>query len=245
MRHFIIFLTVFASSWLMNANAQTVTSDYEKLSNKATRFFDNQEWASANAMYILMLEKQPDSVSVYAHAVVANIMAGDTLQALDMTQRSLGRQIPIENLLTDVRDISFNIGNGKLYEEYLLKIKQHFPWFSRIADNYLMEYYAFRQNSPKLIEYACTMLEGLPDDLRFLRMLAYGMLLDGKTEQAIQIWLKTALKYPQNYDTTLDLANCYKAMGNASEALKWYKKAYSLHPTPYVASMIDCSGGMD
>lgn len=213
-------------------------TEYERLENKAERFFSNEEWASANAMYVLMLEQQPKNVTTYSHAVVANIMVGDTLQALDMVTRSMTYEVPLDSLLNDVRSTSFSIGRGDLYERYLLKIKDTYPWFSRVADNYLMQYYAFRQNGPELIKYAATMLEGLPENRNFMRMLAYGLMLTDKMAEAESEWLKIMSIYPNDYDTILDLANYYDVTDNRDEALKWMRRANALHKTPYVTSRI-------
>lgn len=221
---------------LPNAGAAT---DYAHLEKKAKLFFDNAEWASANAMYLLMLEQRPTETSTYAKAAVVNIMAGDTLQALEMIPRSMQYDVPLDSLLHDVRTISFSIGRGDLYENYLLKIKSDFSWFSRVADNYLMRYYAFRRNGPELIKYAETMLKGLPDNVVFLDMLATGKMLSGETEQAVEIWERTVALYPDDDTAVLNLANCYDSLRNAPMALKWLTEAYRLKPTPYLASRID------
>ena len=205
---------------------------------KAKRFFENQEWASANAMYLLMMEEKPQVVSTYAGAVVADIMIGDTIQALDMIPRSMTYQIPLDSLLSDIKTISFSIGRGDLYEHYLLKMKTTYTWLSRVADNYLMQYYAFRQNGPELVKYARTMLAGLPDNLNFLRMLAYGLLLSGDSEGAEKTWLKTNDLYPDNLDTVLDLANFYDSLGRKREALEWMLRANDMHSSPYIRSRI-------
>lgn len=227
-------VTTFASF----ANDDTAT-DYQRLENKAKRFFDYREWASANAMYLLMLEQNPRDTQTYAHAVVAEMMTGDTIQALDMATRCMNYEIAPADFLSDIRNVSFSIGNGRLYEEYLLKIKKTYPWYTRIADNFLMQYYGFRQNGPELIKYADTMLQGLPDDRDFLRMLARGQLLDGNTRAALDTWEKTIRLYPDDYDTTLDLANTFDALDNRAEALKWMERAFQLRPTPYVRQRIE------
>ena len=230
-----LFLTIAALLSIFSSFAQT---DYERLEEKARRFFGYQEWASANAMYLLMLEEKPRIVSTYAHAAVANVLAGDTIQALGLVPRSMNNEIPIDSLLTEIRTISFSVGRGDLYENYLLGLKNNYHWLSRIADNYLMDYYAFRQNGPELIKYAETMLAGLPDNRNFLRMLAYGRLLDGNTPGALDVWHKVVELYPEDYDTLLDLANCYDAMQNVANALMWFRKADEIKSSPYVTERI-------
>lgn len=214
-------------------------SDYERLSGKAERFFANEEWTSAHAMYLLMLERQPSEVSTYSHAIVADIMAGDTVGAVEMLPRAMSYEISFDTLLTDVRTTSFSIGRGDLYENYLLEIKNTYPWLNRVADNYLMQYYAFRQNGPELVRYATTMLNGLPENVTFMRMLAHGFLLTGRTDDAKDVWLKIVSLYPDDYDTVVDLANYYDTVGDRESALDWMRRVYGLRPTPYVERRID------
>lgn len=231
-------ITTILITFCLGAAFAMTKSEYAKIESKAARFFANEEWASANAMYLLMLDEKPRVASTYAKAVVVDIMAGDTLQALDMIPKSMEYQISIDSVLTDVKNISFSIGQSNLYEKFLLKIKKTYPWLARVADNYLMKYYSFRQNGPELIAYANTMLAGLPDNKTFLRMLAKGKLLDGQTREAVEIWQRIDNLYPNDYETILDLANCYDALGDKSEALKWMERARQIYPTPYVESRI-------
>lgn len=231
-------ILVVALSILLFAQTGVSQNEYAKIESKAQRFFDNQEWASANAMYMLMLDQKPEKASTYARAVVAEMMVGDTVAALDMVPRSMEYKIPFDSLLNEIRNVSFSIGNGDLYEDYLLKLKVRYDWLNRVADNYLMRYYSFRQNGPQLIAYAEMMLSGLPENINFMRMLAKGQLLDGKTQSAIETWNRIMTLYPDNYDTMLDLANCYEALGDKAEALKWWRKVADVDMTPYVESRI-------
>ena len=237
MKKNLLFLLLFSACCL--CRAAVPTPDYEQLEAKAQRFFHYKEWSSANAMYVLMLEQQPSNAKTYALSAVANIMAGDTLQALETVPRSMKNEVPFDSLTAQIKAISFSIGRGDLYEHYLLDVKRTFPWLSRVADNYLMKYYAFRQNGPELVKYARMMLAGLPDNHNFLRMLAHGLMLCGDSTGAEQTWLKVISLYPDNYDTMLDLANYYDAVDNRAEALAWMQKVYAIRPTPYVAERID------
>lgn len=228
----VIFLVIMAGT---TAVAQV---EYDRIERKASRFFDNEEWSSANAMYLLMLEQKPRVSQTYANAVVADIMAGDTIQALQLIPRAMEYEVPLDTLLNDVRNTSFSIGRGDLYENYLLRVKTEFPWLSRIADGYLLDYYSFRQNGPELVRYARTMLAGLPDSRKFLRLLAQGCLLTGHNDEALNAWMRVVKQDPRDYETILDIANYYDACGESRQALKWMKKADAIHPTPYVTARI-------
>lgn len=231
-------LVALLTSVFASARNEAETEQYERLESKAERFFKYKEWASANAMYILMLEQKPECVSTYAKSIVVNIMAGDTVQALNLIPRAMKNNIHFDTLMKDVRNISFSIGRGELYEHFLIDIKDTYPWLTRVADNYLMKYYAFRQNGPELIRYAEMMLNGLPDNLNFLRMLAHGQMLIGQSDAALETWLRIYSLYPENYDTVLDIANYYDTISDIPEALKWMRRANNMHASPYIRSRI-------
>lgn len=222
-----------------HVDAQTSSDSYQRLESKAKMFFDNKEWASANAMYLLMMDQKPTQTPTYAKSVVVNIMMGDTVQAVNLLPRALDNEISIDSLLHEVRNVSFSLGKGNLYENYLLQIRKNYPWFSRVADNYLMKYYSFRQNGPELIRYAAMMLKGLPDNIVFMRMLAKGYMLTGNTAEALSEWLRIVEIHPDNYETILDLANFYDSQGYEHDALKWMKKAYELRPSPYIGARLN------
>jgi len=239
-RIYIIFLAALVS--LATSTVQANTSDSEEYARtraKAERFFDNAEWPSACAMYILMLEERPTLPSTYSAAIVANTMAGDTVRALDLVPRAMSYGIPVDSIITGVRARSFDISRGDLYEHFLIDLKSNFPWLTRVADNYLMHYYAFRRNGPMLIHYAQIMLEGMPDSLTFRRMLAYGLMLAGRTDEAVATWTDIIEKWPDDYDTLLDLGNYYDTTGKPEPALRYLTRAEDIRPTPYVSKRIN------
>ena len=239
-RIYIILITAVVSiaSGTARANAGDATG-YATTAAKAERFFANAEWPSACAMYILMLEERPECPTTYSAAVVANTMAGDTVQALALVPRAMSHGIAVDSLLSGVRSRSFSIGRGDIYEHFLLDIKSHYPWLARVADNCLMQYYAFRQNGPMLIRYARLMLDGMPENRRFKRMLARGLMLDGRTTEAVATWTDIIGAHPDDYDTLLDLGNYYDATGDANRAVHYLTRAEDIRPTPYVARRIN------
>lgn len=238
-RIYIILFAVVVSIGTSIARAGTAdTTGYATTAAKAERFFANAEWPSACAMYILMLEERPDCSSTYSAAVVANTMAGDTAQAIALVPRAMSHGVAFDSLLSGVRDRCFSIGHGDIYEHFLMDIKGHYPWLARVSDNYLMQYYDFRQNGPMLIRYARLMLDGMPENRRFKRMLARGLMLDGRTTEAVATWTDIVEAHPDDYDTLLDLGNYYDATGDAGRAVHYLTRAEDIRPTPYVARRI-------
>ena len=236
----LITILTILSAYLLKATATPSQdgTEFERLERKASLFFSNAEWRNANAMYVLMLELKPGDRAIYPRAIVSNILAGDTARALDMIPRAMSNLIPIDTVLTEVRQTSFSIGHADLYEQFLLKTRETYPWYSRVINNYLLAYYDFRSNGPELMKYATMMLNGLPTDLRLMRFLARGQMLSGLTDDAVNTWLRIIDLHPDNYDTLLDLANFYAVTDNPESALTWFRRADAIRPTPYVSSYI-------
>lgn len=234
-----IIITLLAVFSVCVLSAQTSDdSEFDRLERKAALFFSNAEWRNANAMYVLMLEQRPGDRAVYPHAIVSNIMAGDTVRALSLIPQAMNNLIPIDTVLTEVQQTSFSIGRGELYEQFLLKSRETYPWYSRVINNYLLAYYDFRSNGPELVKYAGMMLAGLPSDLRLMRLLARGQMLSGETADAVKTWHQIIDLYPENYDTILNLANYYAVSGDTNSALTWFRRADSIRSTPYVSAYI-------
>lgn len=214
------------------------SDDYAALERKAANFFDRKEWPNANAMYILMMDSRPDDPAPYYSSAVVNIMMGDTARAIQLIPAAMINSIPIDSIFNGVERTGFSIGRGDLFEQFLLKARESFPWYSRIIDRRLMAYYSFRDNGPEIVRYARIMLEGLPGDLRFMRMLARGQMLSGETDEAVATWRDIISRYPDDYDTLLDLANYFAAVDRPDEALPWFRRAEALRSTPYVTAYI-------
>lgn len=219
----------------------TVAGDddgYRRLAEKSVRFFDNREWLNAQAMYTLMLERQPRRATVYAHAMVADVMTGDTVAAVTAIQRAMDHGVPLDSLLGDVRDISLGIGHATLYETLLLRAADAYPWLKRGLDSYLLDYYDFRNNGPMLVQYARRLLTATPYNLRYSRLLARGYMLNDKPELAADVWRNILSRHPDNYDTLLDLGNYYLQTGRRADALPLLRRAAAINSTPYLQSVI-------
>ena len=59
---------------------------------------------------------------------------------------------------------------------------------TRALDNQLLQYYDFRNDGPMIEQYARRMLAPLPDSVEYLTLLARGLLLQGKIDQAAAVW---------------------------------------------------------
>lgn len=214
-------------------------SNYETIATRAARFFHYQEWASAGALYSIMLAEHPEVVSTYGHAIVAAGMLADTAKQADLTAFAFESHIPIDSLFSSVEKTSFSIGQTSLYEQYLLYTKSHTPWLTRIVDAKLMRYYSFRRDPKGMIEYSKIILAGNPNSLQFLYSLAQGYLLNNQTEEAIDVYKRIlsiddysleALLYLANYN--LDLAESDPQA--LDKAIAYFTKAQKISPSPHI-----------
>jgi tetratricopeptide (TPR) repeat protein len=190
-------------------------------------------------MYLLMLDQHPLEVSTYSHAIVSNIMAGDTISMGNLLEQSMQNNVPFDSLLNSVQHVSLQLGSSDLYERVLLTSRQRFSWLSRGINAYLLKYYDFRNNAPEIIRYAKIMLAGMPDDITFQRQLARGYMLNNQPEYAVEVWFNIIEKNPEHYDTLIDIASYFEDTGEHSRAITYWQRAYKIRQTPYVKAMLN------
>lgn len=220
-----------------------LASDYESNAVKARRMFHYREWASAGALYSLMIAERPQVTDSYGHAIVAAGMIDDPAQQLRLTDMGLRNQVPIDSLFRSVERTSFSVGQTSLYEKYLLRVKQAEPWLARSIDSYLLKYYVYRRDAAGMIEYSRIMLAPVPDHKEFLYTLAQGYLLDGQTHNAIDIYTRIVDLYPQALEALLYLGNYYSAYARSdtqarAQALTYLRRAQDIAPAPYLDAKI-------
>lgn len=220
---------------LCSCVASYATDRYEMLSQRAERSFQWEEWSSAAALYELMLQQKPDSLSTYSRAIVANQMIPDTAATVDLLERAMSHGIGLEEVLEAVRTTDFSIGQGDLYGRYLLQLRTQIPWMKRGLDHQLLKYYTFRHDGPMIVKYATDMLAGLPESTEYLSYLAKGYLLSNNDAKAVETWKKILEIDSGNYAALLELGNYYMLKGNDAEARPYLEQAQAIHPTPFVA----------
>lgn len=214
-------------------------SDYATTAAKAQRFFDAREWASAQALYGLMLNERPDADSVYVHAIVASSMLGHKDAASHLLTEAMKSGIGFSKLMGGVRQLSFSVGDAGVYEDFLLRSQRDCPWLLRPIDAELLRYYMFRNNGEKTVEYATKMLKGLPDSVEYLSDLADGYITLGEGDSAVAAWKQILALDPDNYQTLLKLGNYYDIVGNRTGAADYLQQAARIRLTPFVAQRLE------
>lgn len=219
-------------------SAQAAPADYNVTAAKAARFFDSREWASAQALYGLMLDERPDSASTYVHAIVASAMLGHDDAAARLLTGAMNAGVAFAPLMRGVREVSFGIGEAGIYEAFLLRSQRDCPWLERAIDGELLDYYRFRDDGPMTVRYARKMLAGLPGSTAFLSALAEGYVCEGDFGNAVAAWRRILDLDPSDLLAMLNLGNYYAITGNNPEAVRYLSMAQSLRPTPFVAARL-------
>lgn len=233
---------VLACAVLSSMFAAWGVNPYPQLKEKAERAFDHAEWASASALYDLMLEEKPAVPDTYGQAIVANAMRGDRAAEMRLMQKALDNHIPFDSVFSRVSQWSFHLGKTHLYEEFLKETRQEHPWMKRAIDVYLLRYYTFRRNGELMVEYSNMMLSGASDNAALLNNLAEGYMLMGDEKRGIETYMRVLDVDPWNLHALLSLGNLHamkKDMYSAVKAVEYLEKAYSIHPTPYVAATLE------
>lgn len=215
---------------------------YPQLEEKARRAFSHSEWASASALFDLMLEQQPRVPSTYGQAIVSNAMRGDTVAGMRLMEQALNNHVPFDSIFSRVRQWSFHLGKTHLYEQFLKEARRSHPWMRRAIDSRLLSYYIFRRNGPEIIAYSRIMLAGAPDNIEFLTSLADGQMLVADTQSAIATYRRILVLDPRNYNALLNLGNIYAAVDTDASrrlAADFLEQAYAVKATPYVAATLE------
>lgn len=228
---------------LLCAASIVYATDYSVIDSRAKRFFNQQEWASASAMYDLMIEQRPSVCENYGYAIVSAGMRNDTLSQISLMERSMNNHIAFDTLFQSVKKVSFSIGQSLLYEDFLLRVKSHYQWLARGIDNYLLEYYVFRNNAPQTITYSRIMLEGMPDNIKFLTYLANGLMQNGQADEAIKTYKKIIDINPNDFNALLNIGNYYLLTATSTNdqkiALNYFIRAQKIKSTPYIDNAIN------
>lgn len=206
---------------------------------RAERSFTFAEWKSAQALYELLLDRQPERSDFYARAVVAAELAGDTIAGSDLVERAMSHGIPFAPLLADIRSTSYSVGAGDGYGDFLLRLQGQLPWLARPIDDELLRYYTSRSDGPMMERYARVMLAGLPDSVEYLDLLARGYMLQDNLAAAAAVWERILALEPDNYDALISLGNYARLEGRTDDARRYLSEAYRLHPTPYLARLTE------
>ncbi len=224
---------------------QCKATDYAILSDKAQNFYERREWASVLAMCELMLEQQPTIAASYGRAITASICVNDTMAQVRLFAGSMQNQVPFDTVFDAVKREALLLGKTEIYEQFMLSVKSRYEWLERTVNANLLDYYAFRNDGNRMVEYSLIILERMPDNEKFMHLLAQGYMLQAVQNKAISTYEKILDNNPDDYDALLALGNYYamqwdkdNAENVRKKAVVYLLRAYEISPTPYIESVM-------
>lgn len=186
---------------------------YRTVLRKADDYFVNAEWRDALAMYDTLLERRPGRVKTYVDAVVASAMLNDSAAIMQYVVRSEMQGLSLDSLFTGIDVRSRSIGQTGVYEQVLLLVKSEQPWFTRVANNYLLGYYEFRRDAVHTLAIADELLAVMPRQVNYLKSKANALLLAGDSEAAVEVQKSILQIDSLDFDANLFLGSYYAVKG--------------------------------
>ncbi len=186
---------------------------YRTVLRKADDYFVNAEWRDALAMYDTLLERRPGRVRTYVDAVVASAMLNDSAAIMQYVVRSEMQGLSLDSLFTGIDVLSRSIGQTGVYEQVLLLVKSEQPWFTRVANNYLLGYYEFRRDAVHTLAIADELLAVMPRQVNYLKSKANALLLAGDSEAAVEVQKSILQIDSLDFDANLFLGSYYAVKG--------------------------------
>lgn len=241
-----VVLTFFAAAiGLMSA------TPYATLATRAERFYTFGEWESAAAMYELMLAERSDDVRVYARSIVVSGMLDRSDEQIAVVEQSQSAGIALVEIFALVKKDAYSLCHPEIYERLLLTIKECQPWLRRSINVRLSEYYDSRNNAPKMVEYADTLLRIRDDDVEALAIRARGLMLQSRYDDAMATYRAIIAVDSTAVDACINLGVYYRQLSrgdlhdapptvNAADSARRYLcRAHALRPTPHLKKLID------
>ena len=186
---------------------------YRTVLRKADDHFVNAEWRDALVMYDTLLERRPGRVKTYVDAVVASAMLNDSAAIMQYVVRSEMQGLSLDSLFTGIDVCSRAIGQTGVYEQVLLLVKSEQPWFTRVANNYLLGYYEFRRDAEHTLTIADELLAVMPRQVSYLKSKANALLLAGQNDSAAVVQQSILQIDSLDFDANLFLGSYYAVKG--------------------------------
>lgn len=226
---------------VINTHASGTDKEYDNLMLKAQRFAEWKEWRSSAAMYQLAAQRQPTATAAYAPALIIYGMLGETEEVTELLTTALKAGIPPDSLFNAARKASIAISHLNQYEQFLLTARRCAPYLTRAINDRLLDYYSFRNDGPKMTEYAELMLPSDSLDSKhipYLTTLAMGFIDMGRTQEAMFYFKEILRSDSDNLTALLYIGNYYAQTGDMQQAMPYLTRARKIRPSLYLNSLI-------
>ena len=179
----------------------------EKLYRKAETHFENREWSEALSMYNILLIENPKEVKLYVSSVVAASYKEAPQSVMHYVELSERNGVSLDSLFIGVNALTMAHRKSKIYENMLLLIKKEQPWLKKLINTYLLRFYRFRNDAPRIVEISDELLEMFPDDERLLKLKGDALLEQGEELQSFDCYKRIYQKDSTNRDALIFLGN--------------------------------------
>lgn len=207
----------------------------EGLARRAQRAFDSGEWASAQALYGLVTDREPDDTGAQSRLLTAAVMRGDSASIVPVVERAMAAGVPLgamlDSLKTDLRAAS----GYALYPGVLEHLAAGRAYMRRPLMTHMLDFYTERRDGANMVRCARGLLAGLPDSPHYLDALAQGLLYTGDRAGAEESWRKALEADPGDVKALLSLA---ALLGHTPEALDLLRRADAVAPSPAIKQRI-------
>ncbi len=201
------FILTFGTSVYMSG-----ATDYSVLETKASRFYQNKEWASSLAMYELMISQKPYVVNNYAKAIVLSGLLEKPDMQMAFLEHTQQNGLPLDAIFNLIQKDAFAIGYPNIYESFLKLVKTKQQWLARNINIQLLKYYKYRSDADNMIDICDQLLKSTPDDTGYLTDMAEAYALKGDLQESMNWYNKILAIDKNNYNSLLTLGNYYNIM---------------------------------
>lgn len=239
MRAFLLPALLLAAASAVLAQAPAADAD-AVLKSRADRAFEAADWPSAQALYVVLADREPEAPLNYARAIVAGECRGDSALSAEMVNRAMAAGLPLDSVLVKVENESYRLADGDMYPALLRRIAVQLPYLRRALQVRLLDHSVFRADHAATIATASDLLRGMPEDAAFAGMLgtlAHAYLMNGQDSLAMATYSRVLALEPDDYDALVALGNYYIS-SDPDKARDCLLRAYAVRPTPFVERLI-------
>lgn len=202
----------------------------EKLYRKAEDHFKNKEWAEALSMYNILLNENTQKVDLYVSSIVAASYQDMPQSVMHYVELSERNGVSLDSLFVGVNTLTKTLRKSGIYEDLLLLVKKEQPWLKNLINTYLIRFYRFRNDAPRIVEISDELLKTTPNDEKLLKLKGDALLEQGENIRSFDCYWQIYEKDSTNRDALIFLGNFIYSRG--AEKLKDLEMRYDSLSSP-------------
>ena len=204
-KHALTYIILFISTSL-----PAIEIEGNKLIDKANKHIENMEWKEASALYDIIISQEPDSLNFYAPAIVASAKTDNYNHVVEIVVVSEKNGIALDSILNNILIYTTKLGDTNIYEKTLLSLQKKQPWFEKLFNKHLLEYYKKRHYNTKAIEIADHIIKSKPANIKEIMAIKANCFNELGDIDSAAIVMREILAIDNNfYDARIYLGNYY------------------------------------